>query len=340
MDFSMKCVKSRTENPALTRCSIGGSESDTEKHYICDPIVSLPDSDVSQYVEIIKMPPGVVACLVDIPKGVKTCTRFESANSPLEFTFCLEGYLESKFDDPGRFENMMIIEGNSCIISRATGASGVSVNDSSVPLKMVSICFDPHIMELYLKDSMASLRDEYKSFAGRNNTGYFIKSLPITPMMQAAANRILLCKYKDPVRNIFISGKVSELMSLVVMDIMLNKPDSQNGSLHPADMERIMKAKDILIESIENPPTLTELARKVCLNDFKLKSGFKEVFGTTVYGYLQQQRMEKAKSLLESGYCNVSEAAWNLGYSNVSHFITAFRKQYGINPGQFMHSAR
>lgn len=72
------------------------------------------------------------------------------------------------------------------------------------------------------------------------------------------------------------------------------------------------------------------------LNDFKLKAGFKEVFGTTVFGYIREQRLEKALAYLQSGRWNVGEAAFSVGYANPCSFAKAFRERYGLNPSELL----
>jgi len=79
---------------------------------------------------------------------------------------------------------------------------------------------------------------------------------------------------------------------------------------------------------------LLELARLAGLNDYKLKLGFKELFGTTVFGYVRALRMDEARKILEQGEGNVSEAALMVGYHNISHFAALFRKTYGYNPSE------
>lgn len=83
---------------------------------------------------------------------------------------------------------------------------------------------------------------------------------------------------------------------------------------------------------MEQPPSLLELSKLAGISDSKLKAGFKELFGTTVFGYLKEKRLEKAKELLEMERINVCDAAIMVGYSNPSHFAASFRERYGCNP--------
>ena len=72
------------------------------------------------------------------------------------------------------------------------------------------------------------------------------------------------------------------------MDRIINSPHRKVITLKAYDVELIHAAKDILINEMDNPVTIIELAHKVWLNDFKLKSGFKQEFGTTIFNYQQE----------------------------------------------------
>ena len=77
------------------------------------------------------------------------------------------------------------------------------------------------------------------------------------------------------------------------------------------------------------------LSKRVCLNEFKLKKGFKELFGVPVYTYVLDKRLELARDLLEKKLY-VSDVANLVGYGNMSHFAAAFRKKYGVNPSDYI----
>jgi AraC-like DNA-binding protein len=102
--------------------------------------------------------------------------------------------------------------------------------------------------------------------------------------------------------------------------------------ISPSDLDRLYQAKEILLQDLENPPSLLELAQQVGLNDYKLKAGFRQVFGTTVFGYLHQQRMQRAYDLLTSSDLNVTEVANQVGYTSLSAFSSAFKKFFKVSP--------
>ena len=98
---------------------------------------------------------------------------------------------------------------------------------------------------------------------------------------------------------------------------------------------KIFKARDILNENYNNPPTLRELAANVGTNECTLKKVFKQIFSMTVFDYLNDLRMNKAARLLTDTELTLSDIATELGFSSQSHFCTAFRKRNGLTPKEF-----
>lgn len=136
---------------------------------------------------------------------------------------------------------------------------------------------------------------------------------------------------EENIRDLYYESKILEL----TYNTINNLNESSSKSLHflnKKDIEALHKAKEILFENINNPPSLKELAHKSAINEFKLKKGFKQLFGNTVYGLLQEYRLNKAKKLLEIDDINISEAAYLVGYKNISHFSTIFKKYFGYSP--------
>jgi AraC-like DNA-binding protein len=86
------------------------------------------------------------------------------------------------------------------------------------------------------------------------------------------------------------------------------------------------------------PPSLESLANQVGLTLKKLKMGFKQIYGDTVYGFLFDYKMEYARQLLDSGSYNVNEVGLKIGYSTGSHFIAAFKKKFATTPKKYLMS--
>lgn len=163
----------------------------------------------------------------------------------------------------------------------------------------------------------------------------------ITPAMRLALEQIFHCPFKGITKQLYLESKCLELIALKIEQTKETRPICSNEyPLNADDIERIYAAKDILIAHPEAPPSLMALARQVNLNDYKLKVGFKAVFGTTVFGCLHQHRMETARQLLSQGPLNVKEVSQQVGYASQSRFAAAFRKQFGLNPKAYLLSRR
>ncbi len=104
------------------------------------------------------------------------------------------------------------------------------------------------------------------------------------------------------------------------------------------NVAKLKKAKDIIISRMAEPPTLQELSETIGLSLKKLKEGFKQIYGDTVFGFLFDYKMEVARNLLDSGNYNVNEVGFKVGYSTSSHFIAAFKKKFGTTPKKYIMS--
>ncbi|MDF5709471.1 MAG: AraC family transcriptional regulator [Nostoc sp. S4] len=157
-----------------------------------------------------------------------------------------------------------------------------------------------------------------------------------TPTMQLLLKQILQCPYRETLRLMYLEAKVLELLVLQIAQWGENHEVLQR-SLHfrPDEIECLHHAKAILNKTLDNPPSLLNLAKEIGLNDFKLKRGFQEVFGTTVLGYVQSLRLEQAKQLLRGTNLTVAEIASQVGYESPSHFGYLFKRQFGMTPREY-----
>jgi AraC family transcriptional activator of pyochelin receptor len=157
-----------------------------------------------------------------------------------------------------------------------------------------------------------------------------------TPAMQQALQQILNCSYQGAFKRMYLESKVLELLVLQFARLLgKQKASSLIATFHSTDIERLHLAKTILQRELQYPPTLLDLARQVGLNDFKLKQGFRHLFGTTVFGYLQTCRMEQAQQLLSDRSLSIAEVAQRVGYTSPSSFCHAFKRHVGMIPRDY-----
>lgn len=201
----------------------------------------------------------------------------------------------------------------------------------------VNVHIEPELFTSWLNQTPDSIPQELQHLIKASPQTYYVRSSMTTGAMQTALQQILNCPFQGITKRMYLESKVWELMVLLVeQELKLHEPKSCIYSLKPDDVDRIHQARDILLQSLDNPPSLIELARQVGLNDCTLKRGFRQVFGTTAFGYLHNYRLEQAKQLLEERRLNISEIAQAIGFANRSYFAAAFRKKFGISPREYL----
>ena len=160
----------------------------------------------------------------------------------------------------------------------------------------------------------------------------------INPSMAVVLNQLISFNLNTSIKPLYFKAKVYELLSLY-----FNRNEDADIEQCPflvdeVNVAKLKKAKDIVIAHMAEPPSLKDLAQQVDLSLKKLKEGFKQIYGDTVYGFLFDYKMEVARKLLESGDHNVNEVGLKVGYSTASHFIAAFKKKFGTTPKKYMLS--
>ncbi|MFN8326000.1 MAG: AraC family transcriptional regulator [Flavobacteriaceae bacterium] len=169
-----------------------------------------------------------------------------------------------------------------------------------------------------------------------NKDRKYYKENDISPSMAIVLSQLFHYNLSPSIKNLYYKGKGYELLSL-----FFNRSEDPNAEHCPflideENVLKIKKAKEIIIANMAEPPSLEELAEQVNLSLKKLKMGFKQIYGDTVYGFLFDYKMDYARQLLDSGSYNVNEVGLKIGYSTGSHFIAAFKKKFGTTPKKYL----
>jgi AraC-like DNA-binding protein len=156
------------------------------------------------------------------------------------------------------------------------------------------------------------------------------------PKMITLIGNILDCPYTGNLKTTYWELQISTLLAIALTKIMVRLPRNKGEILlKPQDIEKIQATRAYLLQNMEQPPTLIELAHKMGLNDFKLKKGYKQLYGVTLFDDFQHARMEKARRLLLETHQSIVAIAELAGYRNVSGFSAAFKRYFGNTPGWF-----
>jgi AraC family transcriptional regulator, transcriptional activator of the genes for pyochelin and ferripyochelin receptors len=249
----------------------------------------------------------------------------------IQFHFCLKG--SSKFNfNSGKYA-LDIFEENSLLLYNP---------QRELPINL-EINFKSWLITVLISikkfHSLFSQEADYITFlSDENKDKKYYKDGKITPSMAIILYQLINYNLDLSIKNLYFKGKAYELLSLY-----FNRNEETNVDQCPflvdeTNVTKIRNAKDIIISRMAEPPSLKELAEEIELSLKKLKEGFKQIYGDTVYSFLFDYKMEVARKLLESGDYNVTEVGLKVGYSTASHFISAFKKKYGTTPKKYIMS--
>ncbi|MGE8690827.1 MAG: helix-turn-helix transcriptional regulator [Achromobacter sp.] len=199
----------------------------------------------------------------------------------------------------------------------------------------VTVALRPDVLRLWLEDMDAPLRRSLDS-GGCFRTGYRGEKLHQAVLaIGRELKHLRTPAYETPGARL-----IREAQAMMLTGLFLEAGQTDIGGATTAPpRQRLLAARDFLLADLANPPTLAQIAAETGLSAMRIKRGFREVFGHTVYGLFQQTRMREAQQRLRAGKVTVMEVAFDLGYSNPSHFAAAFRKEFGVGPGEYKRGA-
>jgi AraC-like DNA-binding protein len=156
----------------------------------------------------------------------------------------------------------------------------------------------------------------------------------ITPAMMTALHNMLHCPYTGEVKKEYLEALWTKTLLQAVTRLAPVKHTAHEVKLQPYELNKLRETWEYLLHNLDNPGTLMDLSHTIGLNDFKLKKGFKQLYGVTIFEFLIQARMEKARQLLQETDMTVHAVAIAVGYKNISSFTVAYKKKFGLLPSE------
>lgn len=160
----------------------------------------------------------------------------------------------------------------------------------------------------------------------------FWESSPhISSKMYRMLEEIRDCAYTGHLKKTYLQSKITAM--LVDFLISANSEQSQENEIPRKDLENLKIVEGYIKNNLKETLSIAELSIIAGFNASKLKRDFKKVYGKTIFKYITHLRMLKAKSKIQKEGLTVSQAAYEVGYSNPQHFTKAFKKTLGYLPG-------
>lgn len=279
--------------------------------------------------------PGLDVCMADFTLGDTVERSFESTSPVLRFYFhvAASGYWELNSSHRPSSEKKIVHSDRLSTVLFYPELEGKMHLPAQCRQFHVSIAIAPSLLMTYLDGCLDRLPVDLRDIAeGSDNRGFY-RDGEVSRMMHTAIDQLLLNPYSGPMGRLYMESKVMELIAHKLEQIGASdfRTDSE-PRLTLDDVARVSEATKILARDLANPPRLFDLARTVGTNHSKLNQGFREVCGTTVFGYLRRLRLMESKRLLEKEDMNVTEAALSVGYSSIPSFSRAFLEFFGQPP--------
>ncbi|HWB27202.1 MAG TPA: AraC family transcriptional regulator [Chitinophagaceae bacterium] len=269
---------------------------------------------------------------IKIGHAVSVCNGFSSFsgssnNDVVRLHFGLKGdykfsykQLGRAYDLAGSHHNIMYSKGFDIVVENKT-----------LELETFGIQFPPELFIQFTRNAGEPLQAFAESIMAGKNVMLSENWGAISPAIQQVIQQVIHCSYAGELKNLFLLSKSIELLVLCAESY---KAANQKELFikNKSDKEKIIAVRDLVNDRLHCPPNLSEIAKAVGLNEYKLKRGFKETFNTTVFGYLAEQRLHLAHQYLRDTGKTAAEIAADLGYATPQHFNNAFKKKFGFTP--------
>lgn len=257
--------------------------------------------------------------------------QYSISKDYIQFHFCLKG-----------FANFLYNKGAYIFSVQHENSILLYNPDKELPINLV-LKQESQVLSILISikkfHGLFSKEADQISFLNNENVGNKLyKEKKIGPMIAIVLNQMFQQSMDSTMYTLYLRGKVFELMSLYFSKDKEMDVEQCPFLADDNNIKKIKLAKEIMISRMIEPPTLTELSNEVDISLKKLKQGFKQVYGSSVYSFLLDYKMQTSKRLLSSGSYNVNEVALKVGYSTATHFINAFKKKFGTTPKKYLMS--
>ena len=249
-------------------------------------------------------------------------------NETAESVFMLEGSAESRFHN---LSSKVLLHRNNHNFQYNHQFGGEHIIHSPT-FHVMSITYDMQFLkQLSQADDNRSIGQLANCIQGKKTWIAGTKALSSSVRLSEAVGSIRQCPFSGVTRYLFLESKMMELFVLQMEQVQAVKADKTWSA---GEKDKLYALRDYIENAYLDSFSLRDLTYRFGLNEFKLKKGYRQLFQTTVFGHVHQLRMQKAKTLLEEKAMNVSDAAFFIGYHNVSSFCTEFKKRFNCTPGK------
>jgi AraC-type DNA-binding domain-containing proteins len=301
--------------------------------------LQFPESVADGHLRFFKLPNGLQACMVD-------CTFNQDWH--VQRRKSTEEIFTLHFDEMTINGSLIITIGEDRIKEKSAAKSLAYITSSMFDWSYTATrgCVYKGLSVLFNKEWLVQYVNMH--LAEELLTSYIqlkTESIKLEPLNARYRRWIkTMCQVDDdnPLQLLIIQNRIMLMIEMFFTNILakMRNPDFRIP-LSQEDIDRVMNIERLLTKNVfQPPPSIQQLARIAAVSESKLKKDFKTVYGLPIYEYFQKTRMHAAQDRLLTGKYSVKEVAMELGYSNLSNFTIAFKKEFGILPSQLLSGKR
>ncbi len=202
--------------------------------------------------------------------------------------------------------------------------------------RWVALCVQRDFFSDYLHLESTMLPSGLRDLASKREPPFTARRLLLTPELAAAAYSIFRISSLARQNPVYAQGKAVELMYLLINRMRSGEASTTTSSITTRRVECLYHAREMLSQRYAEHWTLDRLSKTVGLSKTALTKGFRELFDSSVFGFLHRQRMQRACELLKHKNWTVIEVAQAVGYQHHCNFSTAFRQHFGVSPKELV----
>jgi len=327
-----------TYNPSLLIKTIGKALNTKTKTEYVEEALSLPKKNGEGRILGFNFSDGVGLILFDcIFKQKMTLIFNETVMSPLLFNFIATGSVTHINNHECNHHTLNPLQ--STITSNPIGSSEVLIFQPKEKVVFSCIFIDRQKFKQKIDAELDEIPEKMKSiFLDTAAEKPFFYQTNYSMASSIHLQTVINNDHIDLARSVYLEGITLELLSSQIKQFKnsVSTTPKKKTVLNNEDIEKILKAKEILLENLQESPTIESLSKKVGVNQTKLKTGFKNIFDTPIKTWLRHKKLENAQLLLLKDQKSIKEISETVGYLNQSHFARQFKNRYGVLPKDYL----
>ena len=280
---------------------------------------------------------GLSVTVFDASLSKDFSLEFKKDNALIDFGFFLEGSFVNTVDTlargPVKFENRAGEYG----VGYVPEMNGAFQMPAERKIRVMHVHVLPSTLGDMLGWDLERVPPCLLKVLENKKSGAFVHPRRQTPLVQAVANELFYSIRNRSDIKMYVEGKVLELLALVLTE---SSGMGSVSTLCPKLRDILYAIRGELEKRYASPPILSEISAQYHVPVATIQAGFKTLFGMSVFAFVKEYRLQRAKKFFTEGDMNVSQVAWDIGYTNLSHFSAAYKKRFGVLPKAYLKSLR